>query len=584
MRPKLPPETLKNNTITLFILCLLLTVWTVVIYWQVLSFDFIEYDDAKYVTNNYHIQTGFTPSAIRWAFTTLHAGFWQPLVWLSFMLDFQLYGLNPAVFHATNLAFHVFNTALLFLFLHLATKTMWRSWFVAFFFALHPLHVESVAWIAERKDVLSTFFFMLILLSYYWYTQKPSLQRYLLIIVLFILGLSSKAMLVSVPFLLLLLDYWPTGRYGLASVNNTSKREDFRTAFDLMKEKIPLLFVAMIFSIITIFTQKTGGAVVSQAIHPIDLRITNAVTSYVIYIRKMFFPYDLAVLYPFPSSISTAKVLSAAFLLLAITWFIIKMRKTRPYTTLGWFWYTASIFPVIGLIQVGPQAMADRFTYIPLIGLFIICVWGFYEITTLLSIKKTFLAISAILVILFYSTLTWKQISYWKDPLTLFTHTLSVTENNYVAHTILGTSFSEQGEIKKAADHFLTALEIAPGYKSAHVGYGITLAKMQRMQEAESHFREALNIDPHSATVHFNLGLALYKRQIIDEAAYHFTQVLQQHPDHPKAHFYLANILAEQGKMTEAISHYKIALSILPDDHRIQKNLKRAEAILRKVD
>jgi Tfp pilus assembly protein PilF len=441
-----------------------------------------------------------------------------------------------------------------------------------------------VAWIAERKDVLSTFFFMLILLSYYWYTQKPTLLKYLLIIVLFILGLSSKAMLVSVPFLLLFLDYWPTGRYGLAFQNNTSKRENFKTALLLLREKIPLLIVSLIFSIITIVTQKTGGAVVSQTIHPLDLRIINAVTSYVTYIRKMFFPYDLTVLYPFPSSISAAKVISSAFLLLAITWITIKMRKTRPYIAFGWFWYTVSIFPVIGLVQVGPQAMADRFTYIPLIGLFIICVWGFHEIATLFSIKKIFISIVTILIILVYSTLCWKQVSYWKEPLTLFTQALSVTENNYVAHTMLGSSFSEKGKIKKAADHFLTALKIAPGYKSAHVGYGITLAKMQRMQEAEFHFKEALNIDPHSAAAHFNLGLILYKRRSYNEAAYHFTQVLQQRPNHPKAHFYLANILAEQGKMNEAIYHYKSALSILPNDQRIQENLKRAEEVLRKID
>jgi len=564
-------------------LCILLAVCTVAVYWQVLSFDFIDYDDTKYVTENYHIQAGLTPTSIRWAFTTLHAGFWQPLVWLSFMLDFEIYGLNPAGFHATNLAFHTINTVLLFLFLHLTTQTVWRSWFVAFFFALHPLHIESVAWVAERKDVLSTFFFMLTLLSYYWYIKKPSLRQYALIILLFILSLSSKAMLVSVPFLLLFLDYWPFGRYNLTPLRDMT-REHFKTALLLLKEKVPFFIIAFFFSILTIFTQKTGGAVVSQAIHPIGMRIANALTSYVTYIGKMFFPYDLAVLYPFPSSISTAKAWAAALLLLAITWIVLKLRKTRPYMAFGWFWYTVSIFPVIGLVQVGPQAMADRFTYIPLIGLFITCVWGFHEITAHLRLKKIFISLTAFLIILFYSTLCWQQVSYWKDTFTLFKQALAVTENNYVAHAGLGNLFSKQGKLEEAADHFRSALEIAPGYKTAHIGYGITLAKMQRMQEAETHFRKALEIDTTFTTAHFNLGLTLYKKQQLATAAHHFEQVLLQQPDHPKAHYYLGNILAHQGKKTEAIMHFHKALALLPNDQRIKENLEKAKMIRRKVD
>lgn len=251
---------------------------------------------------------------------------------------------------------------------------------------------------------------------------------------------------------------------------------------------------------------------------------------------------------------------------------------------MGWLWYTVSLLPVIGLVQVGPQAMADRFTYIPLIGLFIACVWGFYEITTFLRPPKIILVITAFLIILFYSALCFKQLSFWQNPITLFTQTLKITENNYVAHTVLGGVFSKQGKLKEAETNYHSALKIAPGYISAHLGYGITLAKMHRLQEAEFHFKEALKINPNITAAHFNLGLSFYKKLRIDEAAYHFNQVLLQQPNNPKAHFYLGNILAEQGKMSAAIVHYKNALSVLGKDENIQKNLKRAEAVLRKVN
>jgi tetratricopeptide (TPR) repeat protein len=473
---------------------------------------------------------------------------------------------------------------LLFLFLYLATGTLWKSWLAAFFFALHPLHVESVAWIAERKDVLSTFFFMLTLLSYYRYCKRPSLHRYGLVILFFVLGLSSKAMLVSVPFLLLFLDYWPLKRYSFNPQEVKSHKERFTSALVLLREKIPFFLMAIVFSIITIYSQKTGGAVVSQIIHPLTFRMANALTTYVAYIGKMFFPYDLAALYPFPSSISAAKTLSAAFLLLGLTWLAIKLRKTMPYVISGWFWYTVSLFPVIGLIQVGPQAMADRFTYIPLIGLFILCVWAFHEIAAYLRINRIFISIAAGLIIFIYSALCWQQISHWQDTYTLFTRALSVTENNYVAHAGLGNLFSKQGKLEDAADHFHSALKIAPGYKTAHIGYGITLAKMQRLPAAEFHFKKALEIDPDFTPAHYNLGLSLYRREIMPEAAYHFEQALQLQPDHPKAHYYLGNILAHQGKIHSAIVHFQKALEILPHDARIQKNLERARATLRKVD
>ncbi|UCD66733.1 MAG: tetratricopeptide repeat protein, partial [Deltaproteobacteria bacterium] len=573
---------IENNVINLVLLCIFLTFFTSVLYWQVLSFDFIDYDDAKYVRDNFQIHSGITAESLSWAFTTFHAGFWQPLVWLSFMLDIEIFGLGPAGFHATNLIIHIINTLLLFLFLQNATRAIWKSWFVALFFALHPLHIESVAWIAERKDVLSTFFFMLILLSYKRYARMPSLKNYLPVMLFFILGLSTKAMLVSVPFLLLLMDYWPLNRFkGKPLWKKDQAHKDFGI-MSLLKEKVPLFLITVFFCGLTIYTQKVGGAVVSQEIHPINMRIANAFVAYISYIGKMFFPVNLAVLYPFPKSISFINVIISIILLLLITVAAIKSLSSKPYFIIGWFWFIISIFPVIGLVQVGPQAMADRFTYIPLIGLFIICVWGGAALGVNLKIKNTVLWTISLFIIFIYAYISWIQISLWQNTFTLFSHTLRVTKDNYVAHALIGMHFSKHGQFVKAIGHLQKALEIAPGYKTAHNGFGITLGKMQRYKEAGFHFREALSIDPNFIIAHYNLGLSLYKQKKIDESATHFRKVLDLQPDHPKANFFLGNILAGQGQMAAAVFHFKKASSALPNDKKIKENLLRAESYLRK--
>ncbi len=567
------------------LLSFFLALFTAALYAQVITFDFFDLDDSKYVTENLHIHAGFTSDSLSWAFTTIHAGFWQPMIWLSFMLDVELYGLNPAGFHATNLFLHIINAILLFLFLHRTTKAAWKSWLVALFFALHPLHIESVAWIAERKDVLSTFFLMLVLYSYSWYTQKKSLQRYLSVVLFFVLGLSSKSMLVSIPFILLLIDYWPLKR--LASHDNSRENTEINqrlSAGQLLLEKVPLFILTFLFSALTIITQKSGGALVSQEIHPFDMRITNALVSYIKYIGKMFLPLKLAVLYPFPESISFFKVASASVVLVAITALAIRLITRRPYLAVGWTWYIISIFPVIGLVQVGPQAMADRFAYIPMIGIYIACVWGCSDMAKHLKIKSPVIAVMICAIVIFYSLVSWNQLSRWKNTYTLFSHTLGITENNYVAHAGIGMFLSKQGKLDEAAFHLKKAIEIAPGYKSAHNGYGITLAKMQRMAEAETHFAKALEIDPDFTSAHFNLGLALYRRNQLEEAALHFISVLDNEPLHPMAHFYLGNILAEHGDLTRAISHYQKALQILPGNRKIQENLTRAQTSRRMVD
>lgn len=566
------------------LLTFILVLLTAALYSQVITFDFIDYDDSTYVTENFHIHAGFSPESVKWAFTTFHAGFWQPLIWLSFMLDIELYGLNPAGFHATNLFLHMVNVLLLFLFLRRATDNTWKSWIVALLFALHPLHIESVAWIAERKDVLSTFFLMLLLISYHRYVTVRSLPRYLLVFLFFVMGLSAKAMLVSVPLILLLLDYWPFNRLEIKAETG-GNRENMWAAFgQLSLEKLPFVLVTILFCGLTLFTQKTGGALVSQEIHPLNMRLANALVSYISYIGKMFLPVKLAVLYPFPESISFLKAITALAVIVAITVIAIRLFAKMPYLFTGWLWYMIAIFPVIGLVQVGPQAMADRFTYIPLIGIYIACVWACADLAAFWQIRRAVIVLSACAIFIFYTVISWNQLSRWQNTLTLFSHTLKVTENNYVAHAGLGMFLSKQGKLADAAHHLKRSLEIAPGYKSAHNGYGITLAKMQRLPEAGYHFSRALEIDPHFTSAHFNLGFALYRRAQLEEAARHFAFVIESEPLHPMAHFYLGNILAEHGDMTGAISHYRQALKIVPDDRRIRENLLKAQTTRRMRD
>lgn len=361
--------------------CLILILAIFTVFWQVRSHDFVNYDDDKYVTENRDVKAGLTTQSIIWAFTTTHASNWHPLTWLSHMLDISLFGLNPGWHHLTNLLFHIANTLLLFLILRGMTEEFWKSAFVAALFALHPLHVESVAWIAERKDVLSTFFWMLTILAYAYYVKHPVLRRYLFVLFSFLLGLMSKPMLVTLPFVLLLLDYWPLGRFQMEESGITrnpkkhkSKHPEYQKsiALRLVREKTPFFVLAGFSSIITFIAQQHGGTVRSLEFLPVKTRVANALISYVAYIGKMIWPFNLAVLYPHPgTTLPMWQTILAGLFLLFISYLVIRKVKKLPYLSIGWFWYVGTLVPVIGLVQVGAQSMADRYTYIPLIGLFI---------------------------------------------------------------------------------------------------------------------------------------------------------------------------------------------------------------------
>jgi len=565
------------------LVCLLLFVATLTVYWQVGSYDFVNFDDDKYVTENHYLHNGLTRESVIWAFTATEAANWHPLTWLSHMLDFQLYGLNPKGHHLTNVFFHLVNTFLLFLVLKWMTGALWRSSFVAALFALHPLHVESVAWVAERKDVLSTLFWMLTLWAYLGYVKRPAGKRYLLILLAFALGLMAKPMLVTLPFVMLLLDYWPLERiqlgqsvFGRTGQNHPAiVAEKPRTqVFRLLVEKAPLFALAAVSSVVTLIVQKSGGAVGALEVYPFNIRIANGLLSYVIYITKMIWPQNLAVFYPHPGqSLPMWEAAGAGLLFVVISVAVIRVGRRCPYLPVGWLWYVGTLVPVIGLVQVGSQAMADRYTYVPLIGLFIMVAWGIPDLVRSWRHGKPALALAAASLLVALMVCTSLQVRHWKNSLTLFEHALQVTDNNSQMHNNLGNVLLEKGKLQQAIAHYTSALEINPNYGEAYINLGVALANQGKLEEAIKHYSAALKLKPNSPELHNNLGVALFGRGHIPAAIDHYLAAVQLKPDYAEAHNNLGNALAQQEKLVEAEVHYSKALKIRADYPEAHNNL-----------
>ena len=520
---------------------LVLVLATAVVYLQLNNYDFVNFDDDDYVTENRHVQTGLTSGNITWAFTTFHAGNWHPLTWISHMLDCQLFGLKPGLHHLVNLFFHMANTLLLFLILRRMTNALWQSAFVAALFALHPLHVESVAWVAERKDVLSTFFWMLTMGAYVFYVERRELKRYLLALFFFGLGLMAKPMLVTLPFVLLLLDYWPLRRLQMEkpladdSVNSEKfvkphrkKKERRRSAIraghvskpekqirqqpaigHIILEKVPFFVLSLVSSIVTYMAQQKGGAVRSLQSFPLTTRIANALVSYCGYIGKILWPENLALLYPHSGMPPVWKVIGAVLFLGIITFLIIRTVKRFPWLTVGWLWYLGTLVPVIGLVQVGMQAMADRYTYVPIIGVLIMVAWGVPELLEKWRHRNTALATVTVVMLCIFSFVTWKQVGYWQNNTTLFKHTLEKTTNNPIIHYNLGNLLASQGKFDDAIKQFRESIRISPGYAKAHNNLGNALLYQGRLDEAIGSYREALRINPDYVIAQKNLNNAL---------------------------------------------------------------------------
>jgi tetratricopeptide (TPR) repeat protein len=569
------------------LLVLFLIVSTFVVFWPLENHEFINLDDGVYVYHNPQVKAGLALKGVIWAFTSLEmeTGNWHPLTWLSHMLDCQLYGLNSGWHHLTSLLFHIANTLLLFWVLKRMTGRFWASSFVAALFALHPLHVESVAWVAERKDVLSTFFWMLTLWAYLRYVERPGLTRYLLTILFFVLGLLSKPMLVTLPFVLLLLDYWPLGRFafgrgGVHSPNPKPSPGGNQGLFPLhlVLEKVPFFSLAAVSSVITFVAQQSAGAVQNLEWFPLEARIVNALVSYVTYMGKMVWPHPLAVYYPQPDMWPMWQVAGAGLLLVCGSILVVRAARKYPYLLVGWLWYLGTLVPVIGLVQVGSQAMADRYTYVPLIGLFIMIAWGIGDILAGWRYGKATLAISASLSLSMFMVVTSLQIQKWHDNVRLFTHTLKVTTGNYLIHNNLGVALSDQGKTQEAIAHYTEALRINPNFASGHYNLGNVLAWQGKTQEAIVYYTEALRIKPDDPEAHIKLASSLVKLGRTDEAIPHYTEALRIDPNYPAAHNNMGVILADQGKTQEAMAHYAEALRIEPHYAEAHNNLGNALA------
>jgi tetratricopeptide (TPR) repeat protein len=570
----------KTNFLKVLFVSLCLIVAIIIAYAQVSNFDFVGYDDQEYITENSHVQEGLTLDSIIWAFTSFHSANWHPLTWLSHMLDCELYGSNPMGHHWANVQFHIANTLLLFFIFFKMTGALWRSAFVAALFALHPLHVESVAWVSERKDVLSTFFGFLMIFAYCRYVKESCLKNYLLVIMLFVLGLMAKPMLVTFPFVLLLLDFWPLERFQYKKNKNDDLPQPegtiyygFKGFMRLVLEKIPLFIPVVISSILTFLAQQSSGAVKALGTLSIITRIANALVSYVTYVLKTIWPINLAVFYPHPGdSLPVWQIFGAALLIATACIWAVQTSKKYPYIAVGLFWYLGTLVPVIGLVQVGEQAMADRYTYIPLIGLFIFIAWGVPDLLKKWQYRKIFLGLSAVVILSVLTVSTLSQASHWKNGITLFENAVKVTENNYKAQNNLGTAWG-QIDFDKAIYHYKESLKIRPNYVRALYNLGTALTEKGDYDEAILYFTRVLKINPKKTDARMNMANVLFKQGKSDKAVFHYNEILKFDSEHAYTHSNLAYVLSTQGKFDEAISHYRQALRINPEYVKAYYNL-----------
>ena len=576
-----------NHGIRLAI-CLLLAAITLAVFGQTIRYQFVNFDDDLYVYNTPAIKAGLTPKGVAAAFTNQHAHNWHPLTTISHMLDCQLYGLNAGGHHATNVILHTIAVLLLFWVLEQMTGTTWRSALVAALFAVHPLHVESVAWVSERKDILSAVFFFLMLLAYSRYVRAPSVMPYVAVTVLFAAGLMSKPMLVSAPIILLFLDYWPLSRFEQPSVSRSkikaseSDNQRFKTR-RLFLEKIPLFVLSALACVLTFVLQKRAAGAIPPL--PFLWRVQNAFVSYVVYVWKTLWPVRLAVFYPHPNDTLTLWEVSFAILLLvAITAAVIVFRKQRPYLLTGWFWYLVMLIPVIGIVQVGEQGYADRYTYLSHIGLFVALVWFAIDMATVRRSKQrvAVTTAAAVLTILVLAWVAFIQTSYWRNSEALWTHALAVTSDNDIAHNNLGYLCNDRGELDNAISHFESAARIRSTKRDPHynlasafvqMNLGDALARKGRSDDAMLHYDEAIRLQPDYGDAYYNRGSVLLAKGHVDEAIADLAKTIEMHPNDADAHTSLGNALLQKGWPREAIAHYQTALALAPEDPHSRNNL-----------
>jgi protein O-mannosyl-transferase len=552
-----------------WISCLFLVAGILAVYWPVIHFEFLNFDDPVYVTENWHLRDGFTGKFLSWAFHTHDGGNWHPLTWISHMLDYQLYGLKPGGHHVTSLLLHIINSCLLFVLLMRMTGRRAASFVVAGLFAWHPLHVESVAWVAERKDVLSTCFGFLTMLAYVGYARKKesknskSTAYYCLALFFFALGLMSKPMLVTLPFVLLLLDYWPLQRL---VINDASAENQFRTSpwYRLLLEKAPFLIVVAISCEIALWAQKAGHAMVAMDVLPTGRRIANVIMSYYLYIGKTVWPTRLAAFYPYGDQPFSWTIGLAGAALVVISVIAFCLRKQR-YIPVGWFWYLGTLVPVIGFVQVGGQAMADRYMYVPAIGLFIIAVFCISGLSVHLPGGKAGATALAAFSLAACLLVTQRQVLYWRNSETLFRHAIAVTERNQAAYINLGSSLASQGRFTEAAECFQQVIRWMPRLADAHTDLADVYRFLNEPADAIAEYQVALRLDPDEAGAHYGIAVELLPRKDFSAAIQHLQRAVAINPNYADAHYQLATALMSQGRVEEALQHYREALRVRPD-------------------
>ena len=564
---------------TLAGICATLALVVVWLYWPTSHHEFINYDDQDYVTENLIVQQGLSWEGLSWAFTTSHAGNWHPLTWLTHMMDCGIYGMNPGGHHATNVALHTLNSILLLLLLVQLTGLPWQSAFVAALFALHPLRVESVAWVSERKDVLSAFFGLLTLMAYVRYASESKVSGlkskawYGVALGLFASGLMSKPMLVTWPFVLLLLDIWPLHRVSIAMPT-----VDWPGLKKLLFEKIPFFALSIVASAVTLLVQQAAGAVTTAEALPIGTRLGNALISYTGYLEKMFWPNKLAVLYPYSQALPLNALIFASAVLLGISVLVIRSRQSRPYLLIGWLWYLGTLVPVVGLVQVGQQAMADRYTYLPSIGILIMLVWGMAELYKTKAIRIAGVTVG-LLTLGGLAAATHQQLRHWRDSEALFAHVVAVTDNNAVAHYNLGSALAVKGQVAEAMGHFQEALRINPRHQEAHSDLGLALVLAGKIEEGITHYEQAIAINPKRDKPYFNLARALTLLGHKAEAIVNYEKVLELNPHHAEARMALAIHLGELGRWEEAAAQFDILARQFPNEAEVfwqYGNLRRS--------
>jgi protein O-mannosyl-transferase len=574
-----------------------LLVVAVVPFLQVLDFDFVNYDDPDYVTANPTVTAGLTGKGVAWAFTSGHAGNWHPLTWISHMLDCSLFGVSAGPHHLTSVLLHGANAALLFVVLRLMTCEKWKSALVAALFALHPLHVESVAWIAERKDVLSGFFWLCTMLAYYRYCSRRTVVNYALLSACFAFGLMAKPMLVTLPFVLLLLDFWPLRRFAFQPtpaaaiavprkrgkggkkaqsaqpMPTPAERDTSIPLKHLLLEKVPLIALAVASSAVTFAVQQRSGAVGSLGAWSFGMRVANAIAAYGIYLWELFVPVNLAVFYPLPGSPPWGAILLSLLGMAAMTAFSVWSAKRHPFLITGWLWYLGTLVPVIGLVQVGLQSHADRYTYLPSIGIFVMLVWGGEVLLERMRVSMRVATVSGAAALGALSLLAWRQVGFWQNSKTLFSHAVGVTTNNYVALNNLGQYFGDAGDFKKAIECYQQALEGSPNAAKVHFNLAHASEKVGDLNAAAKQYAEVLRVKPQYPIAHYNLAIVLAKLGRTADAMGEYAEELRVNPESSEAHNNLGTLLSKAGRWDEAIEHYGSAIRINSQSDSAYSNL-----------